>query len=482
MSDNPRKLSWNNRFVQELLQSTDVDCLPLSEQFYFPDDTTPQTLVWEVNQNDFNAVLNALTFGADLAYPETAQNVVLTFLKMVCQNMEICAEIADCITNDETVRESLLQYLSDSGIQPSSGDNPPVPMSAPQTAEQLLPDGYTCDNNHLFGMARWIVQQLDLSTRQVLAAVELLTNEVELAAVFADNVEGVSWFGSGLELAAWVQDQLIEWYDAAYTPTVEDTLACEIFCLITGDCELTLDKIIDAYSNNSFGVPTDINDWLSILDWLFNTTFDGSIGTVASYHYFIAQALRFGSKLPIFDGLRGLKLIVGMGADETDADWDILCSCVTAWCNLFDFTTGQHSFTVDDAGYWGVYVASVGYQMEYGQSGAFWDNRVTPRRQFGVDFTGDTWIVNYVGTAGGASRTLQFVGKNNGSLVFLNNFGAYDVSGTPQSFTYNNTHTVDEVYLSCAANLSGASDPDALTIKSIQIEGTTGEPPETSNC
>lgn len=243
-----------------------------------------------------------------------------------CGNMT-CEQIIDCIENDADTQLALLQYLSDSGIQPTSGSNPPLPTSAPQTASQLLPEGYICDSDHLFGISRWIVQQLDLSTRQVLAAIETLTNNVELAATFADNVEGISWFGSGLELAAWLQDQLIEWYDVAYTPTVEDTLACEIFCLIQQDCELTLDKIIQAYSGNSFGVPTDLNDWLSVLDWLVSTTFDGSIGTVASYHYFIAQALRFGSQLPIFDGLRGLRLIVEMGKNEVDANWNILCSC-----------------------------------------------------------------------------------------------------------------------------------------------------------
>jgi len=467
-----------------------VDCLDINNQFNFPDLTTPQTLAVQWTGQEYTEILSALSMGAFLVYGENAVQVIEQFLKIVGCPVDICSEVANCIANSPEVQAALGQYLADSGIQPTAGDNPPVPISAPQSASQLLPDGYTCDNDHLFGMARWIVQQLDLSTRQVLAAIEILTNQVELAAVFVDNVEGVSWVGSGVELAAWLQDQLIEWYDAAYTPTVEDTLACEIFCLIKDDCTLTLDKIISAYSNNSFGVPTDLNDWMSVLDWLVNTTFDGSIGTVASYHYFIAQALRFGSTLPIFDGLRGLRMIVQMGEDEVDSDWNILCNCpVGTWCyqlDLSQFAAYDFSSTTnntagmfnspqwdasDAIGAGAGVVKGIFIELDLGMTVSISEvrnvgNAVEGTGTFGTDYAARVQLLN------GAS-----VDYDSGS-VGSPAFGAYD-----QTFTPGSPVSADKVrFLQQIDNRTGQPTDGSGSLTVYELHGTGTNPFGSDNC
>lgn len=252
-----------------------------------------------------------------------------------------CEQLIECLATDPDTKQAFVDLLSELGIQPKAGDYPPVPMPTANTASNLLPQGYVCDNDHLFGMSRWIVTQLDKATRQFLGQIELLTDPVELGAVFADNVEGVSWFGSGIEMAAWLQDQLEQWYDIAYTQTAEDTLSCEIFCLIKDDCELTIDKILEAYAVNAITPLPDPNDWIDVMNWLIDKTFNADLTTVATYHYFLAQALRFGGSVGFFDGFRGLKQVIATGSDETDNDWNILCNCATEWCYEFDFTLGS---------------------------------------------------------------------------------------------------------------------------------------------
>jgi len=267
------------------------------------------------------------TMPAETAAYYMAKALALYDAEGLCDNSMTCEQIIECIETDADVQAAFSQWLSENGYsQGANGTTPPVPLLPARTSENLLPADYTCDNDHLFGMARFIVQNLHESSLQLIQSLELITNNAELVSVFVDNVEATSWAGSALELVAWLQDQLIEYYEGSWSTGVDDALVCAIFCALKDNCEVTLDILLSAYSENIISTPPNTEDWLEILSWLTGLSFSASIGTVATFHYFCLQALRFGSNaLNFVTGLRSLALIIQLAANDTDADWETLC-------------------------------------------------------------------------------------------------------------------------------------------------------------
>lgn len=449
------------------------------------DDDLQVPIVIKLSLKEYATLASAVDVGRDIAYGHDSDKVWLLWLKVI-ESMSICDDVANCIETSETVQTALSGYLSENGYSggSSNGSEPPIPLTPSRTQENLLPSDYTCDNDHMFGMSRYVVQTLNSGTEQMLEILEVLTNPAELISVFVDNFEATSWAGGGLEFAAWIQDQLIEYYNASYSDTVEDTLACAIFCQIKDDCEMTLDDIIAAYEPLIFSTPPDTDDWLEILDWLISLTFNISVNTVATFHYFILQALRFGGNALSFSaGLRSFQLIAQLGKNETDDTWLTLCDdCATGWCNLFDFTLSDQSFglTYPSRPY-GIYVAGTGWQLQWATVSSVTDNRAYPTRNFGTSFTATEWIVRGTGLAGGAARGMSIVGRLSGSVVFSHSYGAYSTDGTTHDYVYNASHTVDEISIVVVSNLA-ATDQDAFTVESIQISGEVGDAPTSEDC
>lgn len=296
-------------------------------------DDSPQLVALYLTQAQYLKIVSSLFTGAWYVYPDEWLEIMASFWQGVAK-MD-CEYIADCIENSTTVQTALglwQQKYSTSKAYPV-----PTLLSPAQTEQNLLPSGYTCDTSHLCGMSRFIVQNLNSGTEELLQQLESQTQIFEFAAVFVDNFEGVSWFGSMLELGTWLQDQLIEYYELAWSPLVEDELACELYCLIEPNCELSIDLVLQAYENaisGTFTLPTitDIND---LWDWML--TLDLQLAAdklvVAAFHYVIIQALRFGGKVLAYSfGIRTFEQMVQVGQDETDTYCNSNCACTGEWC------------------------------------------------------------------------------------------------------------------------------------------------------
>lgn len=345
----PKRLKYNNRFLDALIQATpnQVAFLPIAEQIEFPDQTTRTLLLWDVSLDEWTMVFSALCTGADLLYGDNAINVVEIFLRTIGEDMDLCDYIAACIDNSSGVQASLQNYLQQNGFSNTNRVVPPLPLPATDTGNNLLPSGYTCDTSHLCGMARAIVNAANDNVTEILQAFEELTDPGEFLAVFVDNVEGVSYFGAALEFGSWLQDELNENYDAAWSATVENNLTCAIYCLIEPNCEVSLDLIIQAYGDyisNTLALP-DLNSIEAIWSWLDDIIYGSVADTVfvAAFHWSMWQVLRFGGTTPaMFLGLQTLEDLVIQAEDETDTYCTSApCSCAPEiWCYEQDFESG----------------------------------------------------------------------------------------------------------------------------------------------
>jgi hypothetical protein len=326
-----RKLTYRGRHVENLIQQSDVQLVGIDDQYQFPDTTTLVPLAIKLTQEQYVQILSALSVGAFIVSDTDAIETIELFLQLTAGTMNFCDEIAECITNSETVRTALSQWSTEQ--QGGLNGDVPTPISPSESADNLLPTGYTCDDNHLCGMARWIVNNLHDGTVQLIQQIENATNLWELFSIFVDNVEGVSWFGSALEFAAWAQDQLEEYYQLAWSATVEDELTCDVFCEIQPDCEVTLDGLISAYESavtSSFSLPTALNTINDLWNWLEGLDYETaqSKAIVGSFHWVVLQALRFGTNaLGFTAGVRSLKQMIATGSDETDTYCSGNCAC-----------------------------------------------------------------------------------------------------------------------------------------------------------
>ena len=486
----PRKLSYPNRYLLSLVQSTDVDCLGLDEQFYFPDNTTNVNLVWNINYNDFTEVFSALMFGADLAYPDTAQNVVMKFLKMVCANVDLCTEIADCIENNTTTQNAIaiaiqnnpdIQSAINQIINNNNYGRGDIYSPVSYMADNVIPASALCTSANKYAMAQAIVQKLDDLANDFLEVIALLTTKQEIA---AEMVSGIPIFGGiaslALDVAVFINDYVRTTYAAAYNSTTELDYACAVYCAFEG-CDLSWDMVISAYEGQANITPPQNTDFITLMQWFVtNVIPSGDNLIVGAMHVFVLNALKYGSDWFGSGVWTALDIAVQNASDE-EITVPGSCDCPSDWCNLFDFTTSQQSFSFTfPARPYGIWTNGAGFQMEQSTISGQPDNRCYIRRIFSQSFTVDNFLADYIGTAGGSLRGATLFGYLNGNLVFSHALGVYTIgAGT---YTYTATHTVDELLMSIVTNTGSTPNPDAFTLENLKIEGSTGTGPETTNC
>lgn len=476
------KLSYDGLFVDELIQESSVDNLDINNQVQFPDMTTEIFLVTKWSQEDFTRVFSALVAGAYVTSGDDAMEVIDIFSQLIGGDVNICDALIDCLQNDPATQQAFVEAVQAANSSTSDSGYSPPPMSPAQTAQNLLPGSYICDDDHLCGMSRWIVDNLHKGTLQLLQQLEAATNTWELLAQFVDNVEVVSWFGSGLELAAWLQDQLLEYYELAYSATVEDSLTCDIFCTIKPDCEVSIDLLLSAYEAavlESFTIPTlasanELWDWVEQLDYETAT----AKAIVGSFHWVVLQALRFGSSaLRFVEGIRTLEQMIATGEDETDTYCGTNCACSpTTWCYENDFTTslgdwairvvaGTPIGTLTGNGVESVNFSSASQTQVYLQADSVyaWKNLEIEYVRSGAD-----------GSALDDERLFIANDTNTGSgQILLDDVSSINVNGTiTRCFETGNTTTRNQIVIMLRANETSQT----LTIKRIKVWGS-GEPP-----
>lgn len=333
----PRRLAYRDRFVWELEQvvsSMFDDCNDFTNRFEFPDMDTKVPILLSLSQAEFTTLYSAVLTGADLSYPETSHDVEMLFLQgVMCPVNDFCAAMVQCLLSSSTFQDALLSFLSQNGYTGGIGDGS-APLSEEITGQNLLPAGYVCTDDAAFGMALAVVNAINDATTEVLQAIEVLTNPLEIAAELGDNVPGVGVLASAGDVAAWIQNTAQEEYELAWSATVRDQLACDLWCEFKLGCSLTYDSIWNTYLSAALATPPSgvlLTDWLA---WLIALPFTASKSTVATVSLLGLLAMRYGGSFGDFAlGIQSMQTVIKLAEDDTSSDWSTVCAaCATTWC------------------------------------------------------------------------------------------------------------------------------------------------------
>jgi hypothetical protein len=281
------------------------------------------------------------------------------FLMLVGVPVEICEKIIECLENDEATRTAFEVAMRELGFDQSASvdtDNPApvVPVGSSAATDSILPDDYDCSTpEHNMSIARNIVQSVNRAITDFLEVIELVTNPQELATELSDNVEGVSLIvGSFLEVGAWLQDTVAEFYSASYTEEAEDELACAIFCYLEENCSLSWNELLAIYETEATITLPNTDDLFEILNFFVELALTIDTTTVAVIHYWVLQMMRWGRAFNWS----------GVGSFQSD---------IAAWSRDWDFTYDDCDCTEDSPlTYWylegNFQVSSNGWFMQNG--------------------------------------------------------------------------------------------------------------------
>lgn len=486
-----RKLSYSLRqpeFQNDAISDTVVPQLIWPSE----DETEKVNIVVSLSLQEYTVLASCVDVGRDIAYGTDSNKAWLLWLRIL-KSMTICDDVANCVETSVSVQNALSAFNQ----QNKTSTDATIPQLLPvaQTGKGLLPVGYTCDTDHLCGMARFIVQNLNSGTEELIQQIENQTQVFEVAALFVDNFEVVSWFGSMLELGTWLQDQLGEYYNLAWSTLVEDDLTCELYCKIEPECNVTIDLILEAYESVISGtftppVLTDVND---LWDWLLtiDLQFAANKVIVAAFHYVIIQALRFGGKVLAYAfGIRTFEQMVQTGQDETDTYCAINCDCPSdEWCysiplgdmSNFDWSSAsgnQYAGTLS-GGVWNASLVNA-YSNKITAIGIYYNLvSATQLSRVECDVSGVAGASPEQTPVSARMRGINFVTYQ---WDTIDNYNP-DFSGTPKTVSMNvGGQTIDSVrFYQVVDNTTGTPSGNG-SLTAIRIYGTGTPPAWAGNC
>lgn len=292
--------------------------------------------------------------------------------------VEFCAEVINCLENDEDTRDTINNIINitagSSGTGPSGGNMP----SSRRNENLVSGSNPTCDLDVLFAQCRAVVKYTDLAVKDVFDKIEVVTNAVEFAGAFWDSlpilgaVDDVFGVNGIKELFLYWQEAITEQYLAEYTETdggMADELAYGLFCRCRSDCEITIERITQFYKErvSVYFSPPSFAGFINVLEFMFGLEQDTPY--VVDVTHFIAWSLvEFGNIFygKRFDGV--LQLILKLKADEPSDDYvalesvfgecaDYVCvdataDAITAPFNTGFFVTSGDTVSVNPFGTW----------------------------------------------------------------------------------------------------------------------------------
>lgn len=256
-----------------------------------------------------------------------------------CMN---CEELIECIT--PLLEAQTLQITNNILNQAQYGtQNPGLPLTGEQSAANIA-EGTNpgCDLNVLWAQCLAIIEQTNLAIVDVLEKVEVATNVNELAGLI-DAIPMLGFIAKAIGTEAvtdtinYFQEAVTEEYIAQFTEGVKIDLACQLFCLCSDDCVLSVDRLCDMLSANVIGIiPDTPSDLLDLIEIVAGVDFDGSeVVNVCFWFAWIGAKVAsffFGESFiqTTFD------LLVQLAVNDANNDWTLLCDCPDVWTHVLN--------------------------------------------------------------------------------------------------------------------------------------------------
>lgn len=291
--------------------------------------------------------------------------------KFNLMNPITCGMLQECLQPlFDTLRAQVLQ---DANFRDWGTDDPtgqPLPESS-RTADQAAGSNPTCNLDILWAQCEQSIRYGVALVLDVLQVAEAATNNVELAAIFA-QVPVLDELGADAiaGYVAFIQQSIADNYEAQVTETYIQEAACELFCLCIEDCTITLERLqaifqarVEGYFDSPMGVLSTIGDFFG---YFVGNPLAGAI---------IADAMHLliwagGTLTNYFLGDVGtltLQTVLELAVNDGNSDWTILCNC--GWISTPDFTISDYGFASlggFSSGSGGAWVNGVGFVGAHG--------------------------------------------------------------------------------------------------------------------
>lgn len=463
----------------------------LQVQWPTSDEDEEINIVLKLSLSQFTALASAIDAGRDIAFGDKSDAIWVLWLKAL-QSMTICEDVNNCIQTNASTQAALNDFLENSGVlnpnQASGTDttgNDRFPAATRESTDVYEPPA-GCDLDVLWAGIFEIVTRLDDNARQVLETMNAHADKLQR---IGELIEAVPILGSGgdalLKQVSETAPDLLNLFNAYSSIGNMETLACEIFDLVCEECRYpTYEELWQTVASHALGGLTDfgvLNVIVTLGSWI---TSAAAAATVVWHTTLIVElfVLYMDAKYLNSYGQDAIPLFASLGEDIPSDDWETLCGACGGWCIEFDWTTTDGSFIQRPDLPAGVWNSGQGWQCTLEDFGSGDANYSYPYRDFSTSFTVNNFTIRYKGTAGAANRNLNIAAWNGASLVYVHNFGAYDLSGTEQEVTISpSAMTITRLVVSGITGLGSPLDTDAITLTYFRMQGQ-GTPPITSNC
>jgi len=443
-------------------------------------DCNVYTLV--MTHDETRRFTSALQAGYDLIYPDTWQTDLdiwlqaREFVNTYQSGRDLASMCADYLTFCQKMEQCLNDSpeLIDGVRETSDGWGQEELLTDGSLDENLLPVGFGCTDDELYGMALYITEEI---IQSVLDALERIYAQTLAAKVIKETIEmipgaqlvtAVAPFGQVVNVAQTVTEYLYLLYLAADTEPAKKIIACELWCIMKDDCTLTMTELRELIFTGIPSLPTS-NTMSDFIDWVINTD-------VSSWAN--AQLLKFGMALAIeavahggffgkyFTSVQSLRDLALYGADESDNGWMLCTPCVNTWVHTIDFTLSDGGFVVWSAAPRGFYSAGVGW--EDSNSGIRIWAQIPAAQLTNITVTADC-------TGGGTSEAFYIAsgqyqaGNWSGTAPTSNKFFPSLIAG---QFDYSADVDLNANYINLYASFANMS----MTMLSITFSGTGANP------
>lgn len=403
------RLPWSLRFVERLEQEipgTDEAC-----------DSTPQTvsgednlIIVKVSYDEWIKIWSSVMTGADICYPGESDAVRWSLIRNLECPVSMCDEVARSIDECEDVRSALGRAIRESDDIRRAIEQAPAfgaEMSEGQLSLALTDND--CDLDVLFAEITGLVDQLhtnNLDFLEIMAAAstpgkrlaQVISAIPVLETLPADDI---------INYVSKMYDEIVANYNAQWTTSLRDEYRCGLFCIARDKpgCELTYDDVFN-YINARLGNAVSVGNLVaSVVQYTLLGTWAGSTVVDIMMLNQVAIWRAAGNWLGV--ALRSLQMVIALGANIPDSDWEILCTdcasaCGPAWSSI-TWYEGIQLGVVDD-----VYTV----QSELDTLGA--PNYVIRNTEYG-DFAKGNYSVTSFSNLSSGTITQIYVESSDGS-------------------------------------------------------------------
>lgn len=216
-------------------------------------------------------------------------------------------------------------------LQFGAGNSPAgQPLSPAELAANQAGDSNpTCDRDVLWAQCLQLVQYTNQLIVDALEAAEAATNNTELVQIIA-QLPGLDEAGADAVAGyvALLQDGIAENYIAEYTESMEQGIACLIFCTTQVDCEITIEKVNQVYHDKVgeffVDLPTTFATLANFLSYFVDQNV-GSDSVVYVLHYLVWAGGALANLFLGDIGTKSLQTLLLLAVNDANDDWTILC-------------------------------------------------------------------------------------------------------------------------------------------------------------